>query len=182
MPTKRESVLDSAIEILGSRGLRALTHRAVDDDSGMPSGSTSNYFRTREALLCGVAERLEQRDYVDWEALSRIPAPTTVDQLVDGLALLVIHAVTVDRTRTLARYAMFLEAQTMPALQTSVQRGHERLTEWIASMLRTVAPGTTVAKLLVDYLDGVLLHQLTSPVPGFDPRTGLEKIVRALVS
>lgn len=181
MPTKRELLLDGAIELLGSRGLRALTHRAVDHIAGMPSGSASNYFRTREALLSGIAERLEERDYQDWNAVSRMPTPSTIPELVEGIALLVTHAVTTDRARTLARYALFLEAQTTPSLQPVVRRGHERLTEWIAAMLRNVASGDD-AKLLVDYLDGVMLHELTSPVPGFDPRARLERMVRGVLN
>lgn len=181
MPTKRELLLDGAIELLGSRGLRALTHRAVDEFAGMPSGSTSNYFRTREALLSGIAERLEERDYADWNAVSRMATPSTIPQLVDGLTRIVIHTVTTDRTRTLARYALFLESQTTPALQPVVRLGHERLTEWIAGMLRAVAPTPDAAQLLVDYLDGVILHELTSPAAKFDPFPDLDRLVRALL-
>ncbi|MGV9414959.1 TetR/AcrR family transcriptional regulator [Nocardia sp. NPDC003693] len=181
MPTKRELILDGAIEVLGASGPRALTHRAVDTAAEMPAGSASNYFRTREALLCGIAERLEERDYADWNALSRAPAPTTVAQLVDGFAILLTHAVTTDRTRTLARYALFLEAGSVPALGESVRRGRERLTAWIAGMISNVAPGSTDAKLLVDYLDGAALHELTSPAVNFDPRAEVDRIVRALL-
>ncbi|MEV6771094.1 TetR family transcriptional regulator [Nocardia sp. NPDC051030] len=181
MPTKREQVLDAAIELLGSRGSRALTHRAVDEISGVPSGTTSNYFRTRDALLSGIAERLEARDHADWEAMNRAPAPATLDQLIDGMAQFATHATTTDRARTLARYALFLEAQTVPAVQETVRRGHERLTEWAATLLRDVAPGTDVAKPLVDYLDGVILHQLASPAKQFDPHIGLEQIVGGLL-
>lgn len=39
------------IELLGTQGLRALTHGRVDARAGLPRGSTSNHFRTRQALL-----------------------------------------------------------------------------------------------------------------------------------
>ena len=62
MSGKRERVLDAAIEVLGTRGLRGLTHRAVDEVAGIPQGSTSNYFRTRESLLeAVVALRMSPR-------------------------------------------------------------------------------------------------------------------------
>ncbi|MFI9511070.1 TetR/AcrR family transcriptional regulator [Nocardia sp. NPDC052566] len=182
MPTKREQLLDAAIDLLGSRGLRALTHRAVDDNAGMPAGSASNYFRTREALLGGISDRLEQRDYADWEALTTRPMPSTVDQVIDGATALIAHSVTDDRTRTLARYALFVEAQHMPALQQTVQRGHERLTAWVADMVRPFGAGPEVAKMLVDYFDGMILHQLTSPVPDFEPRAAVDRLVRALLT
>ncbi|WP_067549062.1 TetR/AcrR family transcriptional regulator [Nocardia crassostreae] len=181
MPTKREQLLDSAIELLGSRGSRALTHRAVDAAAGMPSGSSSNYFRTRETLLAAIAERLEERDYADWNAVNRMPAPATIPQLADALALFITHAATTDRTRTLARYALVLEAQTTPALQDSMRRGHDRIIQWFTAMVREVTPRTDAAKLLADYFDGVLWHELTSPAPQFDPRPGAEHMIRALL-
>lgn len=182
MPTKRELVLDAAIELLGSRGLRALTHRGVDDTAGVPAGSTSNYFRTREALLAGIAERLEQLDHSDWERLGHVPLPSTIEELVTGMANVLSHAIGPGRTRTLARYALFLEAQQMPALQESVRRGHERLTAWAASLLGNFDASPEVAKLLVDYFDGAVLHQLTSPAPDFAPHATVDRMVRALLT
>ncbi|MEV6070724.1 TetR family transcriptional regulator [Nocardia sp. NPDC052001] len=184
MPTKRELILDGAIELLGTRGLRALTHRAVDELADMPPGSASNYFRTRDALLTGIAERLEERDYADWQAVTRIAAPSTLPQFIDGLAALLAHAVTTDRTRTLARYALFLESQTAPGLQEVLLRGHTRLTEWIATMLRAVVPNAPpeVTPLVVKYIDGAALHQLTYPATDFDPHPGVDRIVRALLA
>ena len=50
----RERVLDAAITLLGTEGLRALTHTRIDANAGVPKGSTSNDFRTRAAVLEGV--------------------------------------------------------------------------------------------------------------------------------
>ncbi|MBF6221204.1 TetR family transcriptional regulator [Nocardia abscessus] len=182
MSTKRELVLDAAIELLGSRGTRALTHRAVDEVACMPAGSASNYFRTREALLIGIAERLEARDYADWEALNRQPSPGTITELVDGMAAFVVHAARTDRVRTLARYALFLEAQTMPALRETVRRGHRRLTEWAAGLLAEVGGDPAMTQILVGQFDGIILHQLVNPAPDFDPRPALDRLVRALLA
>ncbi|MEV6225768.1 hypothetical protein [Nocardia fluminea] len=66
-----------------------------------------------------MAERLEQRDHADWEMLNRALGPATVDHLIDGLALLVTHATTIDRVRTQARSALFSESQTMPGALSS---------------------------------------------------------------
>ncbi|WP_280486296.1 TetR/AcrR family transcriptional regulator [Nocardia farcinica] len=178
MPTRRELLLDAAIDLLGTRGARALTHRAVDDAAGMPAGSASNYFRTRDALLAALAERLEERDHADWTALSRMPAPTTVEQLVSAAATFVGHAVTTDRARTMARYALFLAAQA-DGPRDAVRRGRGRLTEWAAEQLRGVGADDAVAPILVDYLDGLILHGIVAP--DFDPRPGLERIVAALL-
>ncbi|MFC7719614.1 hypothetical protein [Nonomuraea recticatena] len=48
---RSETVAEAAITLLAERGMRGLTHRAVDELAGLPSGSTSNLARTRAALL-----------------------------------------------------------------------------------------------------------------------------------
>lgn len=50
-------VADTAIGLAATQGMRGLTHRAVDELAGLPIGSSSNIFRTRGALIIGVAER-----------------------------------------------------------------------------------------------------------------------------
>ncbi|TLF81250.1 TetR family transcriptional regulator [Nocardia cyriacigeorgica] len=179
--SKRELVLDAAIEVLGTRGPRALTHRAVDEAAAVPTGTTSNYFRTREALLIGVTERLEQRDYADWAALSDAPTPDTVDALAADLTRFVVHAVTTDRTRTLARYALFLEAQTAPALLESLRRGHLRLTEWAGTMLGGLGADAAVTTPVVDYLEGVIMHRLGAPRADEDPGPQMRRMIAALI-
>lgn len=182
MATKREQVLDAAIEVLGTGGSRALTHRAVDLTAAMPPGSTSNYFRTREALMCGVAERLEQRDHADWEMLNCTLGPATVERLIDGLALFVTHATTTDRIRTQARLALFGESQTMPALHESVQRGHQRLRAWAIESAGAVGLTAGDTGILVDYLDGAVVHRLTGAEAGKDPREALARLTHALLA
>jgi len=58
VPNRRETLLDAAIQVLGERGIRALTHRAVDAEAGVAAGSIANYFPTREALLEAIVERV----------------------------------------------------------------------------------------------------------------------------
>jgi DNA-binding transcriptional regulator YbjK len=55
---RRTSIAEAAIAIIGSSGLRALTHRAVDRHLGIAEGSTSSYFRTRRALLAAAMGRM----------------------------------------------------------------------------------------------------------------------------
>ena len=65
----RERALDAAVELLGVHGLRALTHARVDERAGLPLGSTSNWFRTRRALLGGVVDWIAERERADFDAL-----------------------------------------------------------------------------------------------------------------
>src|SRR5687768_11877636 len=62
---RRDRLADAAIEVLARLGARGLTHRAVDAEAGEPPGTTSRYFRTREALMSGVAQRIRQLHFAD---------------------------------------------------------------------------------------------------------------------
>ena len=102
MADKREQVLDAAIALLGTKGVRALTHRGVDELAGMPQGSTSNYFRSRGALLEGIVTRLVERDREDWEKFAHL-RPDSKHALVDALVAFVRFSTGPDRVRTGAR-------------------------------------------------------------------------------
>src|ERR671936_629242 len=62
-PERRAQILDAAIDILVDDGVGGLTHRQVDARAGVPAGTTSNYFRTRQALLEGT-RRPELRPFL----------------------------------------------------------------------------------------------------------------------
>ena len=53
---------DAAIAVLAERGARGLTHRAVDQAAGLAPGTTSNYARTRAALLTLALTRIDELD------------------------------------------------------------------------------------------------------------------------
>ncbi|HEY9332106.1 MAG TPA: TetR family transcriptional regulator [Streptomyces sp.] len=60
--TRAALITDAALALLAERGMRGLTHRAVDERAGLPQGSTSNYARTRQSLLEATVRRLAERE------------------------------------------------------------------------------------------------------------------------
>lgn len=60
--SRADAVADAALRLLAERGMRGLTHRAVDEAAGLPQGSTSNHARTRLALLETAVRRLAERE------------------------------------------------------------------------------------------------------------------------
>ncbi|MGX6510087.1 TetR/AcrR family transcriptional regulator [Rhodococcus sp. SJ-2] len=185
MTDKRTVALDAAIELLGSEGLRALTHRRVDSIADLPAGSTSNYFRTRQTLVEGVLDRLLERDRLDVAALAGVAAPRDAQALEDLLCGYVLVATESDVVRTRARFAMFVEAMAAPDLRGAVEIRRGELRAWGAEMLTGLGvegPGESDAgaRLLVDYLDGVILHRLTSGSHP-DPRPGIRRILGAIL-
>src|SRR6201994_5031819 len=62
---RTRQVGDAAIAVLAEHGARGLTHRAVDRAAGLPPGTTSNYARTRGALLRLTLGRIAELDAAD---------------------------------------------------------------------------------------------------------------------
>ncbi|WP_454860940.1 TetR/AcrR family transcriptional regulator [Promicromonospora soli] len=110
----RERALEAAVELLGASGVRALSHARVDERAGLPAGSTSNWFRTRRALLAGVVDWIAEHERADFDpsALSAITGP---DGLIEGLCAMAEVQTGPFATRTRARYALFLEARVTPS-------------------------------------------------------------------
>jgi len=135
--SRRALIADAAISTLARDGMRGLTHRAVDRTAGLPEGSASYYFRTRQALLQATVERLAELTSTDMLASAAtvdgavmdgagVPAPPGHELGAFGAlaAALVESWLTSGRERQLARYELSLEATRRPELrQTLVTTG-----------------------------------------------------------
>lgn len=183
MGSRREDLLDAAIAVLGERGIHALTHRAVDTASGLPAGSTSNHFRTRDALLDAVVERFAARERANWEELAARLAPTTPWELATALAEFAHQATGEQRTLTLARYAILVQAGIQPALRVQLETTGARVNAWFLNWMRTA--GSTDperdAPIIMNHWTGVVLHQLAMPDPAFDPSGQLTALVTTVI-
>jgi hypothetical protein len=63
-----DEVGDAAIVVLAEQGTRGLTHRAVDTAADLPPGTSSNYARTRAALLMLTLRRIAVLDAAEGAA------------------------------------------------------------------------------------------------------------------
>lgn len=170
----RDRALDAALRLLGEQGLRALTHARVDARAGLPKGSTSNYFRTRRALLDGVIEHLASQEQADFggAALDGAAPMLRRDQAVEAFTGMLEAQAGAFRHRTLARYALFVDAAhdgDLLAPLLANRRGFEQWTTTILAVLGSPAPVEATTYLMAT-LDGLLLHRLTvDPELSFAP-------------
>ncbi|GAA0815276.1 TetR/AcrR family transcriptional regulator [Spirilliplanes yamanashiensis] len=180
--SRREESLTAAVEVLGSRGLRHLTHRAVDEQAGMPMGSTSNHFRTREALVAAVIEHLAARERTAWQAVAAAFRPDSPATLAAGLAAYVQHMVGPARALTLARFAVFTEVAVEPAFRPLIAGNEELVRSLLAGWLADVgsADPDVHCRLVIDQLDGLILRELVFAEPDFDPQEALAELLVAL--
>jgi len=175
-------LLDAAIQVLGKRGMRALTHRAVDAEAGVAAGSAANYFPTREALLEAIVERVSamERDRFDEVAAA---CPVTSAELGRAIAGWVRDGTSAYRALTLARYAILVEAGHNPRIRHQLAQTGSRVNAWFANWLRLIGSGDTDhdVHVLGNYITGLMLHQLAIPDPGFDPADKITALLESLV-
>jgi DNA-binding transcriptional regulator YbjK len=108
-PERRNQILDAAIDILCDDGVGGLTHRQVDSRADVPAGTTSNYFRTRQALLEATAARTVDLHWQRVEALQSAIGPLSRDAL-RALMLRLREPDEQSRRWTLARFELFMES------------------------------------------------------------------------
>ncbi|MFF8816103.1 TetR/AcrR family transcriptional regulator [Streptomyces pactum] len=182
-------VADTAIGLLASRGLRGLTHRAVDEAAGLPQGSTSNLARTRAALLATAVRRLAERE----ARVFGLAGPTGHDGPTGptghdgptGLAALAGHggpaagpeaaaeviatalhrALTDHRDLLIARYELALEATRRPELREIYDSAGAAFREPVAELLRAAGSPAPERHTLavVAWCDGVLFACSAGP-------------------
>lgn len=183
MSSRRERLLDAAISLLGERGVRAVTHRAVDAEAGVATGSTANYFSTRDALFNAVVERFAAREKANFDELATEVFPTTPAELGRVMAEVARDATGPNPTLTLARYAILVEAAHEPALREQLAATGGRVNTWFANWLRTAGSRDPEHHMhvLANYLTGLMLHQLAIPDPGFDPTEKITRLVESLI-
>lgn len=155
---RRTELADAAITTLAREGMRGLTHRAVDRTAGLPEGSTSYYFRTRQALLAAVAERLAEVDATEIPALPQ----GDLDAFADAAAGLVHAWLTTGRNRQLARYELAPEATRRPELREVLVTVGARVRDIVAELFGAagVAEPESRAGDFVALVDGLVFDQI----------------------
>lgn len=182
MGNRRDDLLDAAVRVLGSGGTRALTHRAVDGEAGVPAGATANYFSTREALLEAVVERVSDRERENFEERARAVCPTTPSELAQVVTAATRDATEQHRDLTLARYAILVEAGHNPAIRRRVAENGSRVGAWFAVWMRLIGSHDPQHVHVVgDVITGLVLHQLAMPDPDFDPTDRITALLESLV-
>lgn len=186
MPTRREELLDAAVTVLAVRGARELTHRAVDREAGLPTGSASNVFRTRAELIEGIFEYLIEQELANLS--SRTPEATGA--AVDEAYLVVFYAAAIEyalgegQRLTLARKALFMEAATDASARERLERMSQFWWTVGADLLRRAGAPQPVARsrLLLAYADGIITDQLSRPQDRFDPAAAIAPAVHGVLT
>jgi DNA-binding transcriptional regulator YbjK len=159
--SRRNALTDAAIEILGTRGIHQLSHRAVDEAAGLPAGTTSNYFRSRDALLDAVAQRIADLHLAEMAASVGLSDLGLADLIGGSL----YAAATTGRVRYLAVFELSLEATRRPWLMDALSRIESAALEATVGHHRGLGLGTSAEQVqtLMTLFGGALFALVTGP-------------------
>src|ERR1700754_2636794 len=179
-PERRTQILDAAIDILCDDGVGGLTHRQVDSRAGVPAGTTSNYFRTRQALLEATAARTVELHWHRVEILQSAIGPLSREAL-KALMVRMLEPDEQFRRWTLARFDMFMESPRREELRPLMKELQAAAVK--SATLIIEAAGFTPAPermgLLSRRLNGFVFSNLTMP-PGLGEQDAADLVDRLL--
>jgi DNA-binding transcriptional regulator YbjK len=154
---RREQILEAALRVIGRDGRSAVTHRAVAQEAGVPLGSTTYYFDSRDDLLAQALEHVARNETERYAQLGQeLRQAKTSRQLADMLMdELVFEAQ--DRNVYIAEYELWLEAGRRPELREAAAAWCDAVQLAIAGALEKLGSTDPAAdaSLVVAAMDGL---------------------------
>ncbi len=186
-PERRTQILDAAIDILADTGVGGVTHRQVDQRAGLPPGTTSNYFRTRLALLEGAAGHVAD---LHWRRVAQLQKVIGAVQTQQGVKALMARMLADPdeqaRRGHIARFELFLEGTRRPELRPALDQIQSAAVKSAGLILRAGGfdPSADQMEELSRLLNGVAFSNITIPADwpaGSDPADFIDRLLRAVL-
>src|SRR3954447_18292604 len=157
-----DEILRATLGVIRREGLGAVTHRRVCDASGVPLGSITYCFASKQELLRAALQLFVTEDV----ARLRTTAEELVAQGATGPEVVQRFAGVLDAEETggVAQFELYLEASRDPALRETATESLRAYGEVAALALRAagVADPEAAATIVVATVDGLGLHRLAA--------------------
>jgi TetR/AcrR family transcriptional regulator, regulator of biofilm formation and stress response len=159
---RREAILDAALAVIAAHGTEKVTHRSVAAAAGVPLGSTTYYFASRDELVREAFRRYVMRVMALFAELARETEPTTPAALVDLLVEIARREVD-GRWTVIVEYELVLRAARDPALATDFRRYEQTMISQLAEALERLGAAQPFdgARTLIALVRGFELDGLT---------------------
>jgi TetR/AcrR family transcriptional regulator, regulator of biofilm formation and stress response len=154
---RREQILDATLRVIGRSGRESVTHRAVAEEAGVPLGSTTYYFDSRDDLLRQALEHVAAHEVERYGRLGEeLRSVKSGRELADRL-LSELVAAAEDRIAYIAEYELWLEAGRRPELREAAQSWCDAEQRSVAGAMEALGSSDprADASLIVAALDGL---------------------------
>src|SRR3954447_15558429 len=177
-----DEILRATLVIIGRDGLGAVTHRTVADASGVPLGSITYYFATKQELLRAALRLFVDEDVARLRAVAEelVAAGATGPEVVERFA----EVLEAEQTGGVAQFDLYLEASRDPVLrETAIEslRAYAEIAELGLRAAGVPAPEAAAA-VIVAAIDGLGLHRLAAGPEAPDVAAALTRLWRALTA
>jgi DNA-binding transcriptional regulator YbjK len=154
---RREQILEATLRVIGRSGREAVTHRAVAEEAGVPLGSTTYYFDSRDDLLGQALQHVARKEtdrhiQLGHELRKARGSRQLADMLLDQLVFEIE-----DRDAYVAEYELWLEASRRPDLREAATAWCDAVQLAVAGAMEKLGstdPGAD-ASLVVAAIDGL---------------------------
>lgn len=170
---RRALLADAAITVIARSGPPGLSHRAVDEEAEVPRGTTSNYFRTRHALLVAALTRVAGL-HLGWvaEERAKFDGPLDRDGVAEVMAAVVEQATTIHRPQYIALFELALESTRRPELQAVMPEVLGGAVNVLKEAHRGTEPNELELRMVGMFYNGAVFTSLVVPhlLGGLAPR------------
>ncbi|WP_338572007.1 TetR family transcriptional regulator [Arachnia propionica] len=180
---RRQRIANAGIALIARGGTHRLTHRAVDAEAGLPSGSTSYYARSRRDLIRLVMEQLSAESQADLTDIE-VPEKLTVRQATDLVGRLAKRLI-LNGDAQAARFALMFEVRDDDELRRELtvdapvrSSFDEKAVKLLRALGATDPEGT--APEFVALVDAVLMYRAVEAAP-IDPVGVVETYLTGLL-
>jgi DNA-binding transcriptional regulator YbjK len=182
---RRHEIVEATLRLIGSRGVDAVTHRAVAAEAGVPLAATTYYFASKAELVREALELVIARSCDLVERRTAVAGDIDCDQLVERLIAFAAAQMDDPQAPLIAQYELMLEAGRRAELRPLAERWSVAYMQGLTSLVRAspLPDPERSAELISAVIEGALLAQLAAPRDDFvecDLRPMLELAVRGL--
>lgn len=171
--------------MIGRGGIAAVDHRAVAAEAGVPLGSTTYYFSSKDDMVAQALEHVADREADRIDAGVRAGAlDTAAETLPERLADTLIDIWAGDLVVLLAQYELYLESARRPDLRPAAERWDRAYRDLLGHALEQLAvpDPDRRTRLLCAGLDGLLLDHVATGTDAAELRADVVELIRRIAA
>jgi len=163
---KRAQILDASVQVFGTGGASAVTHRAVAKVAHVPLGSTTYYFTDRDDLLLQTMAHARAAEAIRLAAsVDALNGVLTVDRSVEVLTEMFFDKTVADPLYDLALFEMFMEATRNVTVRNEAREWSAMIGVLVDRVLPPSDPDlprSTVVEIVACLVDGLMLEAVSN--------------------